>query len=455
MASTATTTTMYSKSTKIANPVTHSALDFFERPHVLIKHKSAYDQEIFPHVACRGPQLDFFVTAENKNCIDLNRICLALDVSLYTPDGKTLVKPGTDPVFIYGNNLLHSLISHAELFLNGKLISSSNNNHHHAAFVETELTSDTECKQTWGQCQGYRYRGDAKQYAEQKDKIIDAFTKGGNYNISLYGAPHVDVFECERFLLPGVTLHLRLYRAPSNCSLEAVGTLDADAIKAADQTPYGVVIEKASLFLNKVVLSDSVKMSIERALSKSPAVYPYIGNLNKSFIIQAGQNCFVKENIFGTEPIRRLTMCMVRNSHFRGTTIASTPFPYGIFGLKKVEIQRGNGVPIAGTPMDTGNGTRLYYNTISALGFNRIGNGNLMQDFEDNHFILVFDLTSMREASKSFTLFPELTGAGITLNLAFDAALTTAIELFLIGERFSQIYIDSRRNISKNSIING
>ena len=446
---------MYSKSTEIANPVSHSALDFFERPNVLINYEGAYDQEVFPHVGCRGPQLDFFVTAENKNCIDLKRICLALDVPLYTPDGKTLVKPGTDPVLIYGNNLLQSLFSHVELFLNGKLISISNNNYHHAAFVETELTSDTEGKQTWAQCQSYRYRSDAKQYGKQKDKIIDAFTKRSNYNISLYGAPHVDFFERERFLLPGVTLHLRLYRAPSSCSLEAVGTLDTDAIKSADQTPYSVVIEKASLFVNKVVLSDSVKMSIGRALSKSPAVYPYIENLNKSFIIQAGQNCFVKENIFGTEPIRRLTMCMVRNSCFRGTTIASTPFSYGKFGLQKVEIQRGNGVPIAGTPMDTGNSTRLYYNTISALGFNRSGNGTLMQDFEHNHFILVFVLTSTREASKSFTLFPELTGAGITLKLAFDAALTTAIDFFLIGERFSQIYIDSHRNISKNSIING
>ena len=218
-----------------------------------------------------------------------------------------------------------------------------------------------------------------------------------------------------------MTLHLRLYRAPSVCSPEAVGTLDADAIKAADQTPYSVVIEKASLFVNKVVLSDSVKLSFERAISKNPAVYPYIENLNKSFIIRAGQKCFVKEYIFGTEPIRRLTMFMVRNSHFRGTTIASTPFSYGKFGPQKVEVQRGNGVPLAGTPMDAGNGTRLYYNTISAFGFNRSGNGNLMQDFEDNHFILVFDLTSTREAIKSSTLFPEMTGAGITLKLAIDA----------------------------------
>ena len=312
MASTATTTTMYSKSTEIANLVTQSALDFFERPHVLNIYEGAYDQEVFPHVSCRGPQLDFFVTAEKKNCIDINRICLALDPSLYTTDVKTLVKPGTDPVLIYGNNLLHSLFSHVELTLNGKLISSSNNNYHHAAFVEPELTSDTEGKQTWAQCQGYRYRGDAKQYAEEKEKVKDAFTKRGNYNISLYDAPHLAFFVCERFLLSGVTLQLRLYRAPSNCSLEAVGTLDADAIKAADQTPYSVAIEKASLFVTMVVLSDSAKMSIERALSKSPAVYPYIENLNKSFNIQAGQNCFVNENIFGTELIRRLTMCMVR-----------------------------------------------------------------------------------------------------------------------------------------------
>ena len=67
-------------------------------------------------------------------------------------------------------------------------------------------------------------------------------------------------------------------------------------------------------------------------------MYPYIENLNKSFIIQAGQNCFVKENIFGTETIRRLTMCMVRNSHFRGTTTASTPFSDGRFGLQMLEF---------------------------------------------------------------------------------------------------------------------
>lgn len=438
------------KGSEIANPVTHSALDFFERPSVLINYEGSFDQEVFPHVGCRGPQLDFFVTADSKNCIDLNRICLGLEVTLYNPDGKDFATPNN---VLFSNNTLHSLFSHVELFLNGQLISSSNNNYHHAAFVETELTADTTSKETWAHCQGYKYRGSTKKSLEIKDRLMDKFSTGGKCTLQLYGAPHVDFLDCERLLLPGVTLHLRFYRSPNNCALETLTSLDEEVVKSLDQNPPVVIIERASLFVNKIVLSDAVKVSIERALTKSSAVYPYIENLSKSFIIQAGQNCFVKENVFGTEPIRRITMCMVRNRYFRGATLAASPFCYEKFDLQKVELQRGNGLPIAGTPIDTTNNSRLYYNTISALGFERSGNGITIEDYEDNHFFLVFDLTSTREASKSLTLFPELTGAGLTLKLSFAKALPEAVELFLIGERFSQVCIDSARNISKNSLL--
>ena len=123
--------------------------------------------------------------------------------------------------------------------------------------------------------------------------------------------------------------------------------------------------------------------------------------------------------------------------YFRGTTLASTPFRYEKFNLQRVALQRGNGLPIAGTPIDTTNSSRLYYNVITALGFERSGNGITLAEYEDNHFFLVFDLTSTREASKSLTLFPELTGAGLTLKLTFATALTEAV--------------DASRNILKNS----
>ena len=78
-----------------------------------------------------------------------------------------------------------------------------------------------------------------------------------------------------------------------------------------------------------------------------------------------------------------------------------------------------------------------------------------MSDFEENHYIPVFDLTLSREAGKALTFIPELTGAGITLKLNFTEALTNPVELFLVGHRFSQIFNDAMHNISKNSLING
>ena len=103
-----------------------------------------------------------------------------------------------------------------------------------------------------------------------------------------------------------------------------------DEAKALDGNVQAI-IEKASLLVRKVVVTDSVKLSIEKALVKSSAIYPYIENLNKSFIIQAGQNCFVKENVFGTEPIRRLTLY--------GQKITVSKYSYKLFAFFIPEVQ--------------------------------------------------------------------------------------------------------------------
>ena len=146
---------------------------------------------------------------------------------------------------------------------------------------------------------------------------------------------------------------------------------------------------------------------------------------------------------------------MVKNSLFCSTPQNHSRFSHQKFGVQRVEIQRGNGVPLAGTPLDTRNNVRLYYNKITGPGLARSGNGIKLEDFDDNHFFLVFDWASTKEASERLTLFPELTGLSLTLKLYFSQALDVAVELFLIGERFNQVFIDSARSISKNTLLDG
>ena len=80
--------------------------------------------------------LDIFVAAEAKNLIDLHRIVLYVEVALYHEDGKIRAKPG-DIEGVFFNKTLHTFVSHAELYLNEKLIFHSNNCYMHSAFVES------------------------------------------------------------------------------------------------------------------------------------------------------------------------------------------------------------------------------------------------------------------------------------------------------------------------------
>ena len=429
-----------SLATDIANPVTHSALDFFEKPSVLVNYESGFDQEIFPQVGCNGPTLEFVVSGDTRNCIDLNLIQISVHASIYNSDGSEKLKSDDGKTVIFANNSLHSLFSQCEIYLNGVLVSDSNNSYHHRSFIETELTTTIESKNTWTQCQGYQYNENPAD--EKSSYYVDQFknTIEADYRLNFYGSLYVDFFTCEKLLLPEVSMRIKLYRSSNEFALISLGDEKGNVFQA--------VIDKASLFVRKVTVTESVRLSIERALLKSPARYPYIESLCKSFIIQSGQNTFIKESIFGTEPIRRLTVCMISNEDFRGRA-STSPFHYKKFGLRKLEIVRGNGLPIAGTPVDTTSIVRLYHNSLNALGFKNGGNGIKLGNFED-HFMLTFDLTSSQEASKNFTLFPELTGAPLTLKLSFDDGLKKAVELYLIGERYSQVFIDSQRNILKN-----
>ena len=242
------------------------------------------DQEVFPHVGCRGPQLELFVISDNTKCTDLNRICLGLDLKLYNPDAKDAATPDN---LTFSNNTLHSLFPHAELLLIGELISSSNNNYHHAAVVETELTLDPVSKKDMGRLPRPPLSTKRRKNLEVKNKIIKKllimlpahFTSMELHKLTVWS---------EQLLLPGVILQLRFHRLSNLCALEFLTDLDADEVKSLDENPPVVVIEKSSLFVNKIVSSHTVKLSTERALTKSSAVYPYIKSSTKSIIIQFG-----------------------------------------------------------------------------------------------------------------------------------------------------------------------
>ena len=71
-----------------------------------------------------------------------------------------------------------------------------------------------------------------------------------------------------------------------------------------------------------------------------------------------------------------------------------------------------------------------------------------IDNFED-HYVLVFDLTSMQDATENCH-YPELVGEPMRLELNFDFPLEHVSELIVLGERMSSVAVDNFGVVGKN-----
>ena len=71
-----------------------------------------------------------------------------------------------------------------------------------------------------------------------------------------------------------------------------------------------------------------------------------------------------------------------------------------------------------------------------------------IDDFKD-HYVLVFDLTSMQDATENCH-YPELVGEPLRLELTFTHPLENVTELIVLGERTSSVAVGKFGVVGKN-----
>ena len=139
-------------------------------------------------------------------------------------------------------------------------------------------------------------------------------------------------------------------------------------------------------------------------LPYTPVEFNYLETFAKTFIFPARQNQFIQENIFNNAPVRRIAISMNTNSVFTGS-YTGNPFWYQQFDLRQIRILRG-GQPIV--DFDAAVNCRLYVTTMKAMNFQDDIPSIPIDKFKD-HYVLVFDLTSMQDATEN-CYYPELVG---------------------------------------------
>ena len=172
--------------------------------------------------------------------------------------------------------------------------------------------------------------------------------------------------------------------------------------------------------------------------------FNYLENIPKTFNIPARQNQFIQENVFNNAPVPQIAIAMNTNSAFAGS-YTENPLRYQQFDLTQIRILRG-GQPIV--DFDAADNCRLYVTTMKAMNFQDDIASIPIDNFK-GHYVLVFDLTSMQDATENFH-YPELVGEPLRLELNFTYLLEHVTELIVLGEPMSSIVVEKIGVVGKS-----
>ena len=248
----------------------------------------------------------------------------------------------------------------------------------------------------------------------------------------LYGKLGIDFFSTSELLYPNMKSRLRLIRARPNFYM------------ISDNPNVRLGIVGFSLYTRRIDLEDDYHKKRMHMLTYAPVDYNYLETWALTFIILARQNQFIQENILNKAPIRRIAIAMNTNSAFTGS-FTENPFWYQQFDLRQTRILRG-GQPIV--DFDTADNCHLYVTTLKAMNFQDDNPSIPLDDFKD-HYVLVFDLTSMQDAAENCH-YPELVGEPLRLEPKFTNPLENVTELIVLGERMSSVAVDKFGVVGKN-----
>ena len=418
---------------------------------------SSHEQEIYPTTSLDENCIEFEFQTDPNYYVDLRETYLALKLKLVRGCGyetyntkevkkehkeeakaeeEEMAEEEAVPLVTHVNNILHSIFSNVEVYINNQQIYNSNGLYAHKSYNSNNFKGAmTEYKGVL-HCEGYDYE-------EFPDEIMEAplselfFTRRMKMlsrpdGFMLYGKLGVDFFSTSELLYPNMQVRLRLIRAKPNFYM------------ISDNPNVSLGIVDCSLYTRRIALKDDNHEKRMDMLAYTPVEFNYLETPAKTFIIPARQNQFIQENIFNNAPVRRIAIAMNTNSAFTGS-YTENAFWYKQFDLRQITILRGD-QPIV--DFDAADNCRLYVTTMKATNFQDDIPSIPIDTFKD-HYVLVFDLTSMQDATENCH-YPELVGEPLRLELNFTFPQEHVTELSVLGERMSSLAVDKFGVVAKN-----
>ena len=143
---------------------THSSLDSFEKPSLLVIFDGSFCQKLGPIYSPNGPMLESEVAGDRNNFINLQKnflevkckIVQSSEADLKYNVGTSAGVTETDSSY-FCNNVLYSLFSDCTVSASGLKISNANGNYAQKSLLESKFSHNKDAKITRLACQVHSY----------------------------------------------------------------------------------------------------------------------------------------------------------------------------------------------------------------------------------------------------------------------------------------------------------
>lgn len=391
-------------------------------------------------------QLEFFYGGGGADMyLDLSNTYLRIKLSL---SASTPAAGSTAAVYDVGfvNNILFSLFSSCEIYLNEVNITPSSSDHFNMkTYIQTLLRYSSFAAETHLFTSGFALdkvatgATGAPLGAEANTgwaKRLELFSSGKE--VVLHSRLPGDLMDQPKLIPSGTDIRIRLVFAEENFYLWS------DA--AGGQGSAKVTVSDATLFLRQVQINPSHVIAHHKALEKHPFIYPMKRSEIRTWTLPLGVNSFnIHQAISGVLP-DRITCCFVESDGFHGN-IKKSPYSFVHSSLSSISLVV-NGVE---KKIDDftfgagGNHITAYSSLYEGTNINRDNASNLVtyDMFAKGYSIFGWDLTPDKSGHVGHTSVKQL--GNVRLHGNFTSNTTSPLTCVVYAEYSCVMELDKYR----------
>jgi len=321
------------------------------------------------------------------------------------------------------NNFLHSMFDLVEIYMNGKLLSSKE--HYNYLSMLLSMTSYSPNYQSMALKSALFTQSFNIDKMDSTDTgFSDRAKEIEKRNpIELTGRLFHDFFLQEKYLLPNISLKIRLRRtSPEYC------LLSTDKSKK-----YSIDFENVIFYCKRIVMQESILHSQMQTLNqKGSAAYPFLETKIRAIPVAKNTNNLVLENIFPVNELpSKVLLAMISTDAFNGSTSLS-PYNFKSNNLSCITLTVNN---------DESRRQQINYDfdkEIFMVGYQQFIDALNMSESNFTYnswikekFIQIFDVAQSIN----------LTSGTLKIELVFKKALEEAMMLLVLSQRNSILEI--------------